>query len=139
MPKRNPEPCVVSGPAEPGPHSAEQFGPQRDFWWNRDFLDLMATRWRLREAASLADIGCGRRPYLPICPVLTPPNSSARSVISGGTATSSTSWLRAGVCGRLLPSPTSDAASATGRRCSILTCARRPGRSEQHTAELQSL
>jgi len=42
------------------PHSAEQFGPQRDFWWNRDFLDLMATRWRLREAASLADIGCGR-------------------------------------------------------------------------------
>jgi SAM-dependent methyltransferase len=59
MPKRNPEPCAVSGPAEPGPHSAEQFGPQRDFWWNRDFLDLMAARWRLGEATSLADIGCG--------------------------------------------------------------------------------
>lgn len=42
------------------PHSAEQFGPQRDFWWHRDFLDLMAVRWRLREAASLADIGCGQ-------------------------------------------------------------------------------
>ena len=42
------------------PHSAEQFGVQRDFWWNRDFLDLMAVRWRLGEAASLADIGCGR-------------------------------------------------------------------------------
>ncbi len=41
------------------PHSAEQFGPQRDFWWNRDFLDLMAARWRLHEAESLADIGCG--------------------------------------------------------------------------------
>lgn len=41
------------------PHSAEWFGDQRDFWWNRDFLDLMAARWRLREAASLADIGCG--------------------------------------------------------------------------------
>jgi ubiquinone/menaquinone biosynthesis C-methylase UbiE len=41
------------------PHSAEWFGAQRDFWWNRDFLDLMAVRWRLREAASLADIGCG--------------------------------------------------------------------------------
>ena len=41
------------------PHSAEQFGPQRDFWWNRDFLDLMAVRWRLAEASSLADIGCG--------------------------------------------------------------------------------
>jgi len=41
------------------PHSAEQFGEQRDFWWHRDFLDLMAARWRLREASSLADIGCG--------------------------------------------------------------------------------
>jgi SAM-dependent methyltransferase len=45
---------------KPQPHSAEQFGPHRDFWWHRDFLDLMATRWRLREAASLADIGCGQ-------------------------------------------------------------------------------
>ena len=42
------------------PHSAEQFGPQRDFWWNRDFLDLMAKRWRLNEATSLADVGCGQ-------------------------------------------------------------------------------
>jgi SAM-dependent methyltransferase len=59
MPKRSPKPRAVRRPALPAPHSAEQFGPQRDFWWNRDFLDLMATRWRLREAASLADIGCG--------------------------------------------------------------------------------
>jgi ubiquinone/menaquinone biosynthesis C-methylase UbiE len=42
------------------PHSAEHFGPQRDFWWHPDFLDLMAVRWRLHEAASLADIGCGQ-------------------------------------------------------------------------------
>jgi len=41
------------------PHSAEWFGEQRDYWWNRDFLDLMAERWRLREASSLADVGCG--------------------------------------------------------------------------------
>jgi ubiquinone/menaquinone biosynthesis C-methylase UbiE len=41
------------------PHSAEYFGEQRDFWWNRDFLDFMAKRWRLSEASSLADIGCG--------------------------------------------------------------------------------
>ena len=47
-------------PKQPQPHSAEQFGPQRDFWWHRDFLDLMAARWRLHEAASLADIGCGQ-------------------------------------------------------------------------------
>jgi SAM-dependent methyltransferase len=40
-------------------HSAAQFGPQRDFWWHPDFLDLMAARWRLRDASSLADIGCG--------------------------------------------------------------------------------
>jgi len=45
---------------QPQPHSAEQFGPQRDFWWHRDFLDLLAARWRLREASSLADIGCGQ-------------------------------------------------------------------------------
>lgn len=45
---------------KPQPHSAEEFGPQRDFWWHRDFLDLMANRWRLGEAASLADIGCGQ-------------------------------------------------------------------------------
>src|SRR5947207_13172687 len=47
-------------PATARPHSAEQFGAQRDFWWNRDFLDLMARRWRLSEASSLADIGCGQ-------------------------------------------------------------------------------
>jgi ubiquinone/menaquinone biosynthesis C-methylase UbiE len=41
------------------PHSAEWFGEQRNFWWNHDFLDLMAARWRLNEASSLADIGCG--------------------------------------------------------------------------------
>jgi ubiquinone/menaquinone biosynthesis C-methylase UbiE len=43
----------------PQPHSADQFGTQRDFWWHKDFLDLMAARWRLGEADSLADIGCG--------------------------------------------------------------------------------
>src|SRR5436190_5114331 len=43
----------------PAAHSAEQFGAQREFWWNRDFLELMARRWRLNEASSLADIGCG--------------------------------------------------------------------------------
>ena len=39
-------------PTQPKPHSAEYFGPQRDFWWNRDFLDLRAKRWRLAEAAT---------------------------------------------------------------------------------------
>ena len=49
----------MSSDLSPRPHSAEQFGPQRDFWWDRDFLDLMARRWRLEEASSLADVGCG--------------------------------------------------------------------------------
>ena len=53
---------IIVRPPDPmatKPHSADQFGAQRDFWWHRDFLDLMAARWRLAEASSLADIGCG--------------------------------------------------------------------------------
>jgi ubiquinone/menaquinone biosynthesis C-methylase UbiE len=41
------------------PHSEEQFGEQRDFWWRPDFLRLMAKRWRLSDASSLVDVGCG--------------------------------------------------------------------------------
>jgi ubiquinone/menaquinone biosynthesis C-methylase UbiE len=40
-------------------HSEEYFGEQRDFWWRPDFLQLLATRWRLSEASSLVDVGCG--------------------------------------------------------------------------------
>ncbi|MDP1824664.1 MAG: class I SAM-dependent methyltransferase [Archangium sp.] len=41
------------------PHSAEYFGEQRDFWWNHDFLELMARRWGLPEAPRILDVGCG--------------------------------------------------------------------------------
>ena len=41
------------------PHSAEYFGEQRDFWWNADFMALMAERWKLSEARSVLDAGCG--------------------------------------------------------------------------------
>lgn len=51
-------PFAMAAPTQP--HSAEHFGKQRDFWWHRDFLDLMAARWRLGTAASMADIGCGQ-------------------------------------------------------------------------------
>jgi ubiquinone/menaquinone biosynthesis C-methylase UbiE len=47
------------GSASPQGHSEEHFGEQRDFWWNRDFLDLMAERCLLSQASSMADIGCG--------------------------------------------------------------------------------
>lgn len=41
------------------PHSAEYFGEQRDFWWNHDFLQLMARRWQLPDAPRILDVGCG--------------------------------------------------------------------------------
>jgi 2-polyprenyl-3-methyl-5-hydroxy-6-metoxy-1,4-benzoquinol methylase len=41
------------------PHSAEYFGEQRDFWWNGDFMALMAERWELSQARSILDAGCG--------------------------------------------------------------------------------
>ncbi len=34
-------------------------GDWRDTWWNADFLDLMATRWRLHEVRRALDVGCG--------------------------------------------------------------------------------
>lgn len=53
------------------PHSADYFGPQRDFWWNADFFELMATRWHLRDVRRVLDVGCGAghwaRQILPRC------------------------------------------------------------------------
>jgi SAM-dependent methyltransferase len=40
-------------------HSAEYFGDSREHWWNEDYLELLARRWRLSEARSLLDVGCG--------------------------------------------------------------------------------
>ena len=40
-------------------HSAECFGETRDHWWNRDFLRLMAKRWRLDTVRDVLDVGCG--------------------------------------------------------------------------------
>jgi SAM-dependent methyltransferase len=41
------------------PHSAEYFGDQRDYWWNSDFLQLIARRLDFARIASVLDIGCG--------------------------------------------------------------------------------
>lgn len=41
-------------------HSEEYFGNKRDYWYNSDFLDLMAKRWQLQNYSSLLDIGAGR-------------------------------------------------------------------------------
>jgi SAM-dependent methyltransferase len=40
-------------------HSAEYFGDTRDHWWNLDFLQLMARRWRLDAVRDVLDVGCG--------------------------------------------------------------------------------
>jgi len=40
-------------------HSAEHFGDTRDHWWNLDFLQLMAKRWKLDAVRSVLDVGCG--------------------------------------------------------------------------------
>lgn len=42
------------------PHSAEWFKAYRDFWWNPDFLELMARRLNLGACRRLLDVGCGQ-------------------------------------------------------------------------------
>jgi ubiquinone/menaquinone biosynthesis C-methylase UbiE len=41
-------------------HSEEFFGDYRDYWYNHDFLELMARRWKLSEVNSILDVGCGQ-------------------------------------------------------------------------------
>ena len=41
------------------PHSAAYFDQQRDFWWNPDFLRLVATRLDLGRVRSVLDVGSG--------------------------------------------------------------------------------
>ena len=41
-------------------HSEEYFGDFRDYWYNPDFLELMAKRWDLANVKTLLDVGCGQ-------------------------------------------------------------------------------
>ncbi len=41
-------------------HSEEYFGDCRDYWYNQDFLELMAKRWELEKVNTLLDVGCGQ-------------------------------------------------------------------------------
>jgi len=41
-------------------HSELFFSDYRDYWYNRDFLDLMAKRWGLNRYSSMLDVGCGQ-------------------------------------------------------------------------------
>lgn len=40
-------------------HSELFFTDYRDYWYNKDFLDLMAKRWDLGRCSTMLDIGCG--------------------------------------------------------------------------------
>jgi ubiquinone/menaquinone biosynthesis C-methylase UbiE len=40
-------------------HSEDYFKDDRDFWWNRDFFELLARRWELNKYSKLLDVGCG--------------------------------------------------------------------------------
>jgi ubiquinone/menaquinone biosynthesis C-methylase UbiE len=46
-------------PHSPKPHSWEYFGEARDFWWNLDFLELMAVRLQFDRVGTVLDAGCG--------------------------------------------------------------------------------
>lgn len=41
-------------------HSENYFTEYRNFWWNKDFLDLMAQRLKLNQHHSMLDVGCGQ-------------------------------------------------------------------------------
>lgn len=44
---------------DPQPHSAQWFTDARDHWWNPQQLASLSTRWNLRSAHQILDIGCG--------------------------------------------------------------------------------
>ncbi len=42
------------------PHSASQFTPSRDHWWNADYLDLIAQRLKLANCGNVLELGAGK-------------------------------------------------------------------------------
>lgn len=42
------------------PHSIEYFKEFRDYWWNDDYLELLAGRLNLNKCRFMTDVGCGR-------------------------------------------------------------------------------
>ncbi|MCP2043637.1 methyltransferase domain-containing protein [Pontibacter sp. HSC-36F09] len=45
---------------EPKKHSEDHLGPAREYWWNDDYLELLARRLHLDYTGTLVDIGCGK-------------------------------------------------------------------------------
>ena len=40
-------------------HSEDYFGEPRNFWWNQDYLELIAKRTGLNQCHKMLDVGCG--------------------------------------------------------------------------------
>ena len=40
-------------------HSAEYFGDTRDYWWNRDYIELIGRRLAFDRIHDVLDVGCG--------------------------------------------------------------------------------
>lgn len=57
-------------------HSEAYFGDSRDFWWDSDFLALMARRWGLAEARQVLDVGCGVGHWSRTLAPFLPPDAS---------------------------------------------------------------
>ncbi|MCA1624879.1 MAG: class I SAM-dependent methyltransferase [Acidobacteria bacterium] len=57
-------------------HSELFFSDYRDYWYNKDFLDLMAKRWDLGRYSTLLDIGCGLCHWSQLLTPYLKPNST---------------------------------------------------------------
>jgi SAM-dependent methyltransferase len=62
------------------PHSAAYFGDFRDYWWNRDFLELMGRRWRLDQVHTVLDVGCGVGHWGRILAEVLPPAATIEGI-----------------------------------------------------------
>lgn len=58
------------------PHSADFFGPLRDSWWNRDFLELLARRFAWTTPMRVLDAGCGQGHWGQVLSHVLPAGSS---------------------------------------------------------------
>lgn len=107
------------------PHSAELFRATRDFWWNADFMELMARRWRLDTVRSVLDVGSGvghwgrtLLPHLPVDATISGVDPEPRWVARAGE-----SAARDGLAARLRYSPGSaERLPFAGDTFDLVTC-----------------
>ncbi|HVR41333.1 MAG TPA: class I SAM-dependent methyltransferase [Thermoanaerobaculia bacterium] len=57
-------------------HSDDFFGPWRDLWWNRDYLELLARRFGWTSPLRVLDVGCGQGHWSRALAQVLPPGST---------------------------------------------------------------